>query len=111
MQMETDIIKQMFIDEFPQNAMIKADLYQKSEPPFRRFRDGVKLYANVTRTNNDAEYGVSFFDSELDIDEIDRFIRILVNPSSLTQQDKSNLWDEMASYENDLKQKKTIWIT
>ena len=51
MKTKTDLIKQMFIDEFPPNAMIKADLYQN---------------------------GVSFFDSELDIDEIDRFIRTLV---------------------------------
>ena len=78
MQTKPDLIKQMFIDEFPHSAMIKADLYQKQDSPFRRFRDGVKLYANLTRTNNDAADGVSFFDPELDIDEIDRFIRTLV---------------------------------
>lgn len=78
MKTKTDLIKQMFIDEFPPNGMIKADVYQKHESPFRRFRDGVKLYANVTRTNKNADDGVSFFDPDLDIDEIDRFIRTLV---------------------------------
>ena len=83
MKSKTDIIKQVFIDEFPSNGMIKADIYQKHESPFRRFRDGVKLYANVTHSNNNAEYGVSFFDPELDIDEIDRFIRTLVVPGRI----------------------------
>lgn len=74
---KTDRIKKMFLDEFPANYMIKAALYQDQASPFRRFRDGVKSYANVTRTSNNADDGVSFFDPELDIDEIDRFIRTL----------------------------------
>jgi len=78
---KTDVIKQMFVDEFPANYMIKADLYQEHESPFRRYRDGVRDYVNLTRTNNNAEDGVSFFDPELDIDEIDRFIRTLVVPA------------------------------
>jgi len=76
---KTDLIKQMFLHEFPANYMIKADLYQKHESPFRRFRDGVKNYVNLTRTRDNAEDGVDFFDPELDVDEIDRFIRTLVS--------------------------------
>ena len=75
---KTDLIKQMFVEEWPPNKMIKADLYQNEESPFRRWRDGVKAFANVTRTKCNSENGVDFFDPELDIDEIDRFIRTLV---------------------------------
>ena len=74
---KTDIIKQMLKDEFPINYMIKAPIYLEQASPFRLFRDGVKNYANITHS----EDGVSFYDPELDIDEIDEFIRNLPEPS------------------------------
>ena len=76
---KTAVIKGMFIDEFPASSVIKNDFYQNHDSPFRAYRDGVGAYAHVTRTNGNSKFGVSFYDPDLDIDDIDKFIKTLVN--------------------------------
>lgn len=71
MNSKTLAIKDMFLNEFPPSALIKQ--YKD----FEDFRDSAKLTWMVTRTNANAPDGVDFWDDELDIPEINRFIKTL----------------------------------
>jgi len=68
---KTQAIKDMFLNEFPPSGLIK---HYKD---FESFRDATKRTWNVTRTHSNAPDGVDFWDEDIDISEIDRFIKTL----------------------------------
>ena len=68
---KTDAIKNMFLHEFPPSGLIK---HYKD---FEDFRDATKRTWDITRTKSNAPDGVDFWDDEIDIPEINRFIKTL----------------------------------
>ncbi|PHQ84133.1 MAG: hypothetical protein COB65_06335 [Thalassobium sp.] len=72
---KTQAIKNMFLNEFPPSGLIKH--YKNAVSPFEAFRDEVKAGFGITRTRSNAPDGIDFYDDELDIPEINKFIKTL----------------------------------
>ena len=72
---KTQAIKDMFLNEFPPSGLIK---YHRDEvSPFESFRESVWRSYGVVRSKSNSPDGVDFYDDELDIPEIDKFIKAL----------------------------------